>query len=555
MSQRLLFFVYAVSILLIPPVTVLALKGSLAPFWFLAGDAYLYLGIGNASDGWTFSFDGLRPTNGFHPLWQLWVRMVSEILNDPQCVMAVVAGSAIVFSLMGTLALGVAIQRLTDSWLLAAIAVPGVFYLFFGQGFRTLSPWAFFDGMEVALAYALAGVLALQISRLNAEQNNPKVWFRIGIVLAFLVLTRLDEVFVAVCIALSVLCWPNGASRKRLQHSFLVLAPVSVALGAYFIWSIATTGLLLPISGAAKGEGAFISNTWVSLVTFFAPAIDIREAFTSWHANRESLFGAGFRVVQLLIPAAFAAISSIMIWKYFRQEAWAPVVVGLCGGVVVKTIYNFVFVSYWHQAGWYFGVATMTVTLTTVLIVAPGLAAVQRRVGEASLILVGLLVSFALLHASLHTNRLITAAEPEERMSFWVERESINTALHSIEPSIRLLEFGDGFLNWSFEFPVRHGFVYAGDKQSLIALREHRLLRDASADGFQVFSSYEYLNVPPGAEAWGSEEIRGFLEASVLDQRIKSELNAFDFEMLHIHWPHGIPFIRFSPKDKMTWYK
>ena len=66
--------------------------GADAAFLLLTGDAYLYLGIAQASTPEFFSFDGERPTNGFHPLW---LRLLSQVIGDaPLALMNAVAWSA-----------------------------------------------------------------------------------------------------------------------------------------------------------------------------------------------------------------------------------------------------------------------------------------------------------------------------------------------------------------------------------------------------------------------------------------------------------------------------
>lgn len=52
----------------------------------------------------------------------------------------------------------------------------------------------------------------------------------------------------------------------------------------------------MPISGAAKGEGALIPNGWVTALTLFAPLVELREGLTEYSANRDALRGAAFRV-------------------------------------------------------------------------------------------------------------------------------------------------------------------------------------------------------------------------------------------------------------------
>ena len=154
------FGVYAVLVTLLPALVIAWNHGAAAPFWLLAGDAYLYLGIGEASQGLAMSFDGERATNGFHPLWQLWVRLATDLTSGPQGAMALVAWGAVGCTLGGVLALGLAIRRMTGSWLLAMLAVPGVYYLTIGQALRNMPVWGFFDGMEAGLARGLFGTFA-----------------------------------------------------------------------------------------------------------------------------------------------------------------------------------------------------------------------------------------------------------------------------------------------------------------------------------------------------------------------------------------------------------
>jgi len=165
-----------------------------------------------------------------------------------------------------------------------------------------------------------------------------------------------------------------------------------------------------------------------------------------------------------------------------------------------------------------------------------------RQVSVAALALLGF------LHASLWSAHLMTDPLRPEQRDFWRDGPGFEAAIRAAEPDPRLLEFGDGMLNFTLNFPVRHGFVFAGDAQSLTALREGHLLRDAYEGGYRLLSSYEYLRVPEGAEGWDSAQIRDFLATSFLDVRVKGELDSFDYEMLLVHRPTGVPVIRLRPR-------
>ncbi len=545
------FIAFAVVATLLPALVVAWNAGALAPFWLLAGDAYLYLGIAEASQGPGLSFDGIRPTNGFHPLWQLLVRLAEVLTAGPLGAMTLVAWGAILCTLGGVLALGAAIRRITGSWLLAMLVVPGAYFLLIGQALRNLPVWGFFDGMESGLAFLLSGVLLWQIAGRRAGQpDNPTRDREIGAVIALLVLTRLDEIFVPAALMLTVSLWPGRPLRDRLRQILRLVAPSVVAVMLYVVWSVATTGLLTPVSGAAKGEGALLQNAWVTLATFFAPLIDLREGLTDYSADRAALAGGAFRVVELVIPALFALVLLLALWRRHRAQPWAPLLAGLCGGILLKAGYNFVAVNYWHQASWYFALAMAVMSFGTALLLAPAAQRLSRRGPRAPALAALALGALTLLHASLWTQSLMTDPLRPQQRDFWLDRAETEAAVRAAAADPRVLEFGDGMINFSFDFPVRHGFVFAGDAGSLAALRAGRLLRDSVAEGFDLLSSYEYLRLPPGAEDWDSDTIRTFLLGSSLDPRVKAELGGFDYSIVYIHRPTGVPFIRLSPRPE-----
>jgi len=534
------FFAFATVATLLPVLVVAWNMGAHAPFWFLAGDAYLYLGIGETSSGLAMSFDGIRPTNGFHPMWQVFVRAATAVTSDQIGAMTLVAYGAVAFTYGGVLFLGTAIQRLTGSWLLAMLAVPGAYYLIIGQALQNLPVWAFFDGMEAGLAFFLAGIVAWMLVQTTLVEQNRRLWIALGLALAFLVLTRLDDAFVPFSMAVALAVWRGRPIRERFVNAAWLVVPTTIAVGLFLTWSYATTGMLSPVSGAAKGEGALLSNGWVTLVTVFSPLIDLREGLTSYTSSRIGLLGGAFRVIQLVVPALFAIGLLVSLLRRYRAEPWAPLLAGLCSGIIIKAAYNFAFVNYWHQATWYYAVAMMTMTLGTAILIAPAVKTLTRRGMVVATLALGTLTLF---HSSVWSARLMTNEFPATQRDFWVDRDEIQAAILAHTPDARVLEFGDGMINFTLDMPVRHGFVFAGDAQSLNALRLNQLLRHSYADGFTLLSSYEYLLVPDGAEDWTSDQIRTFLEVSFLDHRVLEELSDFDYEMVYVHRPTGVPFI------------
>lgn len=526
-------------------------KGLEAPFWMFSGDTFLYLGIAQNSHGLWMSFDGLAPTNGFNPLWQVLVRVIVLIFPDPVISMIVLAWMAILMATVGSLILARTIARVTGYPWLGILAVPGAYFLLIGQALGNLPIWSFLDGMEGALGLVWAALLVDLITRRETISARAFPW-RLGVLLAGLVLTRFDEVFIVACLVLATLVEIDEGPgwRARLVRMLKTATIPALAVMAYLLWSKATTGEWVPISGQAKSEGALLANAWVTMAALFSPLVDLRAALTSYFPERIALTGGTFRVLELVIPALFA----LGFFAYLRRlrplRGARLFLAALCLGVVFKSAFLFALVNYWHQAMWYFALPVTLMTLGVALALKPLVQWLETTTPAANRVLAAMLTAVSLFHASYWSADTLTATLPVRQSMVWQNRASIEERLIAAVPDARMVEFGDGFLNFSFDMPVRHGFVFAGDPGSLDALQNARFLQHSHDQGFTLLSSYDYLSVPRGAENWSSDEIRDFLNGSFLDARVKAELEAFSFEMVYVYGPAGIPFIRFWPRSE-----
>ena len=183
------------------------------------------------------------------------------------------------------------------------------------------------------------------------------------------------------------------------------------------------------------------------------------------------------------MPALLAAVSLGAILRRFRAQPWAAVLAGLCGGVLVKSGYNLIAVNHWHQAPWNFALTLALMTLGTAILLAPARQRAKAQNSVAPVLLALGLGMMTFPDASLWTQGLVTNPLPAHDRDFWVARADTEAAIRAAEPEPRVLDLGDGMLNFTFGFPVRRGFVFAGDAQSVGALRNGRLFADADADG------------------------------------------------------------------------
>ena len=133
-----------------PPLIALAADGTLGAFRTLAADAFYYLAVADHSQGAPFhTFDGVHPTNGFHPLWQ-WLLGAGFAALGPdaagQVRLSVIASTAATAIGLGLYAAALALRTGRPALALVA-AVPGFFYpLVAAMNPHVGAPWSFANG-------------------------------------------------------------------------------------------------------------------------------------------------------------------------------------------------------------------------------------------------------------------------------------------------------------------------------------------------------------------------------------------------------------------------
>jgi hypothetical protein len=201
----------------------------------VSDDASYYLEIARRVVGGNgVSFDGIHPTNGFHPLWESLLILLQAITR---------AGPESQLRSVLVLQIGLLVMAALWIWRGSEV-VAGARGAFVGLvTFLVLGFIPAVSGMESALVwFLLAGFLyRAPLRALHAERT----WRRgaeIGAWLGLLALARLDLVFF-VPIGLASL------SGSALLAGAVVLL---LLLGPYLVWNLATFGHLVPISGALK---------------------------------------------------------------------------------------------------------------------------------------------------------------------------------------------------------------------------------------------------------------------------------------------------------------
>jgi hypothetical protein len=164
--------------------------------WFTRDDAYYYFKVAqNISEGRGSTFDGINPTNGYHPLWVLVCVPIFALAR-----LDLILPLRILLLVMSGLSVGTAIllYRLIGKVFMPAIgAIAALYWVFSGDVlFRVYQ-----QGLETGIAAFFIALLAYKLFAFDAaNRNRPfsnKQLATLGILAVLTMFSRLDLVFLA----------------------------------------------------------------------------------------------------------------------------------------------------------------------------------------------------------------------------------------------------------------------------------------------------------------------------------------------------------------------
>jgi len=214
-------------------------------------DAYYYLEIAyRVAMGEGSTFDGISRTNGYHPLWLLLLTPIYVVVRDKYFALIVVKVlSAISWSLA---VLGV--YKIATLLNARVLFLPSLLLLLYTRDF-----W--FSGMETTALLTLLVWLIVPTLKIMRGDAQPATFGLAGVLLALVLLSRLDSVFFAVPYVATVLWRSELTSIKTRSTNFFALAFPSVALlSAYILSNAIFFDRFAPISVQAKSFGERFSN-------------------------------------------------------------------------------------------------------------------------------------------------------------------------------------------------------------------------------------------------------------------------------------------------------
>ena len=226
--------------------------------WFNIDDGFYYFVTArNIADGLGVTFDGIAPTNGFHPLWML---VVTPIFALPGQVLPLRVLAALLIAINATSA--ALVTRLASRRLsLPAASLSGLAFALI----PAIHNYTARGGMEAGLS-GLMMILLLDRAA-AADPKNPRELAVAGLVAALATLARLDNVFLAGFVGLALLARDRPPLRDRatwprlFARSLAYFTPLILIVFGYMFWSQIGFGTPTPVSGQVKRWWGTLDNS------------------------------------------------------------------------------------------------------------------------------------------------------------------------------------------------------------------------------------------------------------------------------------------------------
>jgi hypothetical protein len=292
----------------------------------LLDDSFYYFTIArNAASGLGFTFDGLTPTNGFHPLWML-ILLLLWPLGGIQAAL----GAGALFGACTVLLTHLLVSRASGSpWAGTAAAIctaanPALYVV-----------WL--NGLETALALLALTLFLWYAARPAAPGGGTRRALTLGLLAGLTTLSRTDYVLLVLPGLLAVVLLERGeAFSARIRRCGIALLPFGLTVAGWVAWSWAHTGTLLQTSGMAI---PFINT--LSLMDFAgtdSPLLPWARLAKLWEAMTSMRESTGFGWTIALL--ALALLLQRPAGRRWTERGGRAVPPWLLAGLLVTIIFH-----------------------------------------------------------------------------------------------------------------------------------------------------------------------------------------------------------------------
>jgi len=328
--------------------------------WYSSDDGFYYFQVArNLAAGHGFTFDGLNPTNGFHPLWLF---LITPLFLFAQINLLLPLRLLVIFSALLSAGSAILLYRILRRYTAEGVAALAGLLWIVAPRIHDITLHA---GVEAGLnAFCILlfwhALIALSPSRVERQRLRDLV--ALGLLATLALLSRLDNVFLVAFggLWLWLRLWqPNSLSLRvkrgvprgqtsNLKRSVLSMAaffgPIAAIVLIYLAWNQLAFGTLTPVSGQIKTWWGTLRNTVYGfpvrhLAAFWGQFVTNNPELGPWslltaplYAGAErllNLMGQGVtqaarRVVLLALGGTLGVVLIVLIWKqreFFNKAA------------------------------------------------------------------------------------------------------------------------------------------------------------------------------------------------------------------------------------------
>ncbi len=212
----------------------------------LPDDAFYYFQLArNIAHGFGPTFDGVNPTNGYHPLWLLMLVPVyhyfsSGAVMDIAPIRVALVVSALCNGLVGLVLLAVLRRYTSSAWILALSL--GVWFL------NPFNLYTMENGLETPLSILFITLFILAALRVKERSSSARL-IALGVIGGLMMLARLDNV----CYFLMILAWLlyEWGWRRGFRKCLWVGVPATIVVAPWLTYNYLTFGMVFTASSAA----------------------------------------------------------------------------------------------------------------------------------------------------------------------------------------------------------------------------------------------------------------------------------------------------------------
>ncbi len=208
----------------------------------LPDDAFYYFEIARTiASGQGSTFDGLTPTNGYHPLWMLVLVPIFTFFGTTVGALEPIR-AALALAIICNVVTAITLYRI-----LAFVATERTSRLI-GLGLFLFNPFFLYEslnGLETALALMLTTLFLLSALRLPVAPT-PRSLLSLGLLGGLMVLSRIDLVFYLA----TMLAWL--LMRGGFRQATLVGVVAAGLVVPFFVWNFVNFGMVLTSASGAN---------------------------------------------------------------------------------------------------------------------------------------------------------------------------------------------------------------------------------------------------------------------------------------------------------------